>query len=91
MLDFEAGGYIQIDVPETVVDYKDIDIAAHPDHHGDDPMKFQEEWDKFGLWQFKMVNDEPIFRAYSMANHPSRRKYYHVNHSRGHATMGSQG
>ena len=34
-------------------------------------MKFQEEWDKFGLWQFKMVNDEPIFRAYSMANHPA--------------------
>lgn len=70
-LDFEAGGYIQIDVPETVVEFKDIDIAAHPDHHGDDPMKFQEEWDKFELWQFKMVNDEPIFRAYSMANHPA--------------------
>ena len=69
-LDFEAGGYIQIDVPETEVDYKNIDITAHPDHH-DDPKKFHEEWDKFGLWDLKMVNDEPIVRAYSMANHPA--------------------
>ena len=69
-LDFEAGGYIQIDVPETEVDYKNIDITAHPDHH-DDPKKFHEEWDKFGLWDLKMVNEEPIVRAYSMANHPA--------------------
>ena len=69
-LDFEAGGYIQIDVPETEVNYKNIDITAHPDHH-DDPKKFHEEWDKFSLWDLKMVNDEPIVRAYSMANHPA--------------------
>lgn len=69
-LDFEAGGYIQIDVPETEVDFKNIDITAHPDHH-EEPMKFQEEWDKFKLWGLKMVNDEPIVRAYSMANHPA--------------------
>ena len=69
-LDFEAGGYIQIDVPETEVDFKNIDITAHPDHH-DEPMKFQEEWDKYKLWGLKMVNDEPIVRAYSMANHPA--------------------
>ncbi|MBM56120.1 MAG: NADH:ubiquinone reductase (Na(+)-transporting) subunit F [Euryarchaeota archaeon] len=69
-LDFEAGGYIQIDVPETEVDFKNIDVTAHPDHH-DEPNKFQEEWDKFGLWDLKMVNEEPIVRAYSMANHPA--------------------
>ena len=69
-LDFEAGGYIQIDVPETEVDFKNIDVTAHPDHH-DEPSKFQEEWDKFGLWDLKMINDEPIVRAYSMANHPA--------------------
>ena len=69
-LDFEAGGYIQIDVPETEVDFKNIDITAHPDHH-DEPMKFQEEWDKFKLWGLKMVNEEPVVRAYSMANHPA--------------------
>lgn len=72
-LDFEAGGYIQIDVPPTVVDFKDIDITAHPElvEDGRDPMDFKSEWDKFGLWDLKMVNDEEIFRAYSMANHPA--------------------
>lgn len=69
-LEFEAGGYIQIDVPPIEVDFKDIDITAHPDHH-ETPDKFQTEWDNFKLWDLKMVNDEPIFRAYSMANHPA--------------------
>ncbi len=69
-LDFQAGGYIQIDVPECEVDFKEMDIAPHPD----DPAgadKFKEDWDKFGLWDLKMKNDEEIFRAYSMANHPA--------------------
>jgi len=70
-MDFQSGGYIQIDVPEITVEYKDFDITAHPEHHGDDPKKFQSEWDKFNLWPLKMVNDEEIFRAYSMANHPA--------------------
>lgn len=69
-LDFEAGGYIQIDVPPCEVDFKDIDITAHPDL-GRDPDDFRKEWDKFGMWKLKMKNDEPIFRAYSMANHPA--------------------
>lgn len=69
-LDFEAGGYIQIDVPSIEVEFKDIDITAHP-RLGRDPMDFKSEWDKFGLWPLKMKNDEPIFRAYSMANHPA--------------------
>lgn len=69
-LDFEAGGYIQIDVPDTEIEYKGIDITAHPDHH-DDSKKFNTEWEKFGLWDLKMKNDEPIVRAYSMANHPA--------------------
>ncbi len=70
-MDFESGGYIQIDVPKVTVDYKNFDITAHPEHHGDDPNKFQSEWDKFKLWDLKMVNDEEQFRAYSMANHPA--------------------
>jgi len=69
-LDFEAGGYIQIDVPPCVVDFKDIDITSHPDLNRA-PDDFKSEWDKCGLWKLKMVNDEPIFRAYSMANHPA--------------------
>jgi Na+-transporting NADH:ubiquinone oxidoreductase subunit F len=69
-LDFEAGGYIQIDVPAIEVDFKDMDITAHPDDHPN-PNEFQGDWDKFGLWDLKMKNPEPIYRAYSMANHPA--------------------
>ena len=69
-LDFQSGGYIQIDVPKITVPFKDIDIDAHPEYH-DDKMKFQSEWDKYNLWDLKMVNDEEEFRAYSMANHPA--------------------
>jgi Na+-transporting NADH:ubiquinone oxidoreductase subunit F len=69
-LDFEAGGYIQIDVPECVVDFKDMNIEPHPDDPAG-PDKFKADWDKFGLWDLKMKNDEEIFRAYSMANHPA--------------------
>jgi Na+-transporting NADH:ubiquinone oxidoreductase subunit F len=69
-LEFEAGGYIQIDVPVCEVDFKDMDITSHPDLKRD-PDDFRPEWDKFGLWKLKMKNDEPIFRAYSMANHPA--------------------
>lgn len=69
-LDFEAGGYIQIDVPPCTIDFKEMDITSHPDL-GRDPMDFKGEWDKFGLWDLKMKNPELIFRAYSMANHPA--------------------
>lgn len=69
-LDFEAGGYIQIDVPPVVCDFKDINIEPHPEDPAG-PEKFKGDWDKFGLWDLKMVNKEEIFRAYSMANHPA--------------------
>ena len=67
------------------MEYKDIDIAAHPDHHG--MIHEVPKWDKFELWQFKMVNDEPIFRAYSMANHPAEGNIMLT--IRGYAAMGS--
>ncbi|RMG86716.1 MAG: NADH:ubiquinone reductase (Na(+)-transporting) subunit F [Bacteroidetes bacterium] len=69
-LEFQAGGYIQLDVPPIEVDFKDIDITAHP-RMGKKPDEFKSEWDKYDLWSLKMVNEEPIFRAYSMANHPA--------------------
>lgn len=69
-LDFQAGGYIQIDVPECQVDFKDMNIEPDPSDPAG-PDKFKADWDKFGLWSLKMKNDEPIFRAYSMANHPA--------------------
>ncbi|HPF64917.1 NADH:ubiquinone reductase (Na(+)-transporting) subunit F [Lentimicrobium sp.] len=60
-LDFQSGGYIQIDVPKCEVDFKDIIVED----------KFREDWDKLKIWDLKMKNPEPIFRAYSMANHPA--------------------
>ncbi len=61
-LDFKSGGYIQIDVPVCEVNYgKDIYVEED----------FREDWDKFKMWDLKMKNTEPIFRAYSMANHPA--------------------
>ena len=69
-LDFEAGGYIQVDVPPVVCDFKDMNIEPLPDDPGG-PDKFKEDRDKFGLWDLQMVNKEEIFRAYSMANHPA--------------------
>ncbi|NLN95344.1 MAG: NADH:ubiquinone reductase (Na(+)-transporting) subunit F [Bacteroidales bacterium] len=61
ILDFQSGGYIQIDVPKTQIDFKDIEVEE----------KFREDWDKLGIFDLKMKNPEPIFRAYSMANHPA--------------------
>ncbi|MFW5756011.1 MAG: NADH:ubiquinone reductase (Na(+)-transporting) subunit F [Tangfeifania sp.] len=60
-LDFKSGGYIQIDVPKVEVDFKDIEVDE----------KFREDWENFGMFDLKMKNPEPTFRAYSMANHPA--------------------
>jgi len=60
-LDFQAGGYIQIDIPPYQLDYKGFDI----------PEKYRGDWDKFNLWRYHAANDEEVFRAYSMANHPA--------------------
>ena len=61
-LNFQAGGYIQIDIPEyRNLLFKDFDVEDeyHPD------------WDKYKVWNLVANNDEPIFRAFSMANHPA--------------------
>lgn len=60
-LDFKSGGYIQIDVPEIEVNFKDMDIEK----------EYREDWEKFGMFDLVMKNPEPTYRAYSMANHPA--------------------
>lgn len=70
-LEFESGGYIQIDVPKIKVDFKDFDITAHPRMTDKAPDEYQTEWDNFKMWDLSMKNDEEQFRAYSMANHPA--------------------
>ena len=73
-MDYKAGGYIQIEIPKCEIDYKKIDISAHPDEHPKDAQKFKLEWDKFNLWNLNMKNSETVERAYSIANRPHYEK-----------------
>ena len=57
---FRAGGYVQIECPPHRVSFRDMVIEP----------PFNEDWDKFDLWRFASVVDEPLVRAYSMANYP---------------------
>ena len=69
-LNFKSGGYIQIDVPVIDVDFrKDIEVE-------DD---FKKDWDNFKIWDLKMKNTEPTFRAYSMASHPAENNIIMLN------------
>ena len=78
-MDYKAGGYIQIEIPECEINYKNMDISAHPDEHPDDANKFKLEWDKFNLWPLKMKNEEVVERAYSMASYPAEGKEVMLN------------
>lgn len=60
-LDFKAGGYIQIYIPPYKISYKEFDVEE----------QYRGAWDRFKLWDYTASNDEEIFRAYSMANHPA--------------------
>ena len=60
-LKFKSGGYIQIDVPALDVDFKDMIIDE----------KYKGDWEKMKMFDLKMHNPEPTYRAYSMANSPA--------------------
>jgi Na+-transporting NADH:ubiquinone oxidoreductase subunit F len=57
---FRAGGYIQIECPPHEVRYADFDIEE----------EYREDWDTYDMWRFVSKVDEPVTRAYSMANFP---------------------
>jgi len=78
-MDYKPGGYIQIEIPNTEVDFKNMDITAHPKEHPGDPEKFKLEWDKFNLWPLKMKNSENVERAYSMASYPAEGRNVMLN------------
>ncbi len=61
ILDFESGGFIQIEVPPFECDFRGFDIEE----------RFHDDWDRFKVWDLKTVNPETVVRAYSMANHPA--------------------
>jgi len=68
-LNFRSGGYIQIDVPEIEVDFKDIAVGE----------EYRPEWERYGMFGLHMKNPEPTFRAYSMANHPAENNIVMLN------------
>ncbi|GAA0686497.1 NADH:ubiquinone reductase (Na(+)-transporting) subunit F [Marinobacterium maritimum] len=80
-VDFRAGGYVQLEAPAHVVNYKDFDIQ--PEFRGD--------WDKFDMWQFVSKVDEPVIRAYSMANYPEEKGIVKFNIRIASPPPGSQG
>ena len=59
-MDFQAGGYIQIECPPHHIKFSDFDI---------DP-EFHEEWERYDLWRYESKVKSPVSRAYSMANYP---------------------
>lgn len=78
-MDYKAGGYIQIKIPPCTVNYKEMDISAHPKDHPGQPDKFKAAWEKFGLWDLVMKNDEEVVRAYSMASYPAEGREIMLN------------
>ena len=78
-MDYKAGGYIQIEIPECDINYNEMDITSHPDEHPENPQKFKLEWDKFNLWPLNMKNNETVERAYSMASYPAEGKQIMLN------------
>ncbi|MGD9857158.1 MAG: NADH:ubiquinone reductase (Na(+)-transporting) subunit F [Planctomycetaceae bacterium] len=66
---FKPGGFIQIEVPPHVVEYKNFDVQE----------KYHEDWDKYDIWRFKSTVSEPVFRAYSMANYPGEKGIIMLN------------
>ncbi len=68
-VDFKAGGYIQIECPPHEVAYRDFDIEE----------EYRGDWDKFDVWRYVSRVDEPVIRAYSMANYPGEKGIIMLN------------
>ncbi len=57
---FRAGGYIQIECPPHELGYRGFAIEE----------QYRADWDRLDLWRHVSKVDEPVGRAYSMANYP---------------------
>jgi Na+-transporting NADH:ubiquinone oxidoreductase subunit F len=63
VVDFRAGGYVQLEAPAHQINYRDFDV-------GDE---YRGDWEKFGFFEVQSEVDEPLIRAYSMANYPGEK------------------
>jgi Na+-transporting NADH:ubiquinone oxidoreductase subunit F len=68
-VDFKSGGFIQIEVPPHEIAYKDFVVEE----------KYHEDWDNFNIWKYVSKVDEPVVRAYSMANYPGEKGIIMLN------------
>ena len=62
-VNFRAGGYVQLEAPAYKLNYKEFDIGK----------EYHDDWDRFNVWDNEAVNNEPVIRAYSMANYPDEK------------------
>ena len=63
-MDFETGSYVQIDIPEYERSYREIHVGE----------TYKKVWDRFDFWGLKVSSEEPVYRAYSMANTPAEKE-----------------
>ena len=68
-LDFDPGGYIQIDVPKYQTSFMDFDIDE----------QFRADWSSYNMWDLGIKNTTETFRAYSMANYPAEKNLIKLN------------
>jgi Na+-transporting NADH:ubiquinone oxidoreductase subunit F len=78
---YEAGGYIQIEIPNCEVPFAEMDITAHPEDHPGEPNKFESDWKdgNFAMRHLVMKNEEEVVRAYSMASYPAEGRKIMLN------------
>ena len=78
---YEAGGYIQIEIPNCEIPFSEMDITAHPEDHAGEPNKFDKDWAEgaFAMRHLVMKNDEEVVRAYSMASYPAEGRKIMLN------------
>lgn len=68
-IDFMAGAYVQIDVPEYDLAFKDFHIDS----------RYVSEWKKYNLLELVSKGIKPGFRAYSLASPPHDNKTMIMN------------
>ncbi|GAB1257023.1 NADH:ubiquinone reductase (Na(+)-transporting) subunit F [Aurantivibrio plasticivorans] len=62
-VDFRAGGYVQLECPPYDIKFSDFDVEE----------EYRGDWERFGFFNLTAKNNEPVIRAYSMANYPEER------------------
>ena len=68
-MNFEPGGYIQIDVPKYSASFKDFEIEE----------EYRSDWNHLKVWDLGIDNREETYRAYSMANYPAEKDLIKLN------------